>query len=98
MSFWDLFNDRKSGIFAQILNGAMTMPTVSNMPIKFECHHCQKIYMQKYSAEALVNYPHCPDCDTAGMLLGSVETEDILKHPVTFIKSFFNLPLLKQGT
>ncbi|QQN40657.1 hypothetical protein JFY49_07095 [Acinetobacter sp. CS-2] len=53
------------------------------MPIKFECRSCQTVYMQKYSADAiLTSYPKCPHCQQPGQLQGTIEMQDLFKHPI----------------
>ena len=63
----------------------------TKMPMKFECIHCNKIYMHQYPTNAISFYPTCPDCEQAGLLLGTADTIDIVKHPKTFAKT-----LIKQ--
>lgn len=65
------------------------MLIASKMPIKFECTHCNKIYMYQYHVNISAFYPECPDCKQAGLLLGTADPIDILKHPRTFAKSLF---------
>lgn len=65
------------------------MLIASKMPIKFECTHCNKIYMYRYYPTIRAFYPECPDCKQAGLLLGKADPIDILKYPQTFAKIFF---------
>ena len=51
----------------------------------------EKIYMHQYPTNAISFYPTCPDCEQAGLLLGTADTIDIVKHPKTFAKT-----LIKQ--
>ncbi|NNH87678.1 hypothetical protein HLH13_08140 [Acinetobacter sp. ANC 4279] len=67
------------------------IPATIKMPMKFECTHCNKIYMYQYPTNTISFYPTCPACEQAGLLLGTADTIDIVKHPKTFAKT-----LIKQ--
>ncbi|WP_228200156.1 hypothetical protein [Acinetobacter tianfuensis] len=49
--------------------------------------------MQAYRANALVSYPACPQCSNAGQLQGTIESQDLLKHPVSVAKSLLHSTL-----
>ncbi|WP_254592198.1 hypothetical protein [Acinetobacter bouvetii] len=39
--------------------------------------------MHKYTADAiLATYPKCPHCHQPGQLQGTIEVQDVIKHPV----------------
>lgn len=64
------------------------MSIILTKPLKFECTSCEKIYLHGLKQEQH-NYPHCPHCHKAGLLLGLAEAEDFLRHPVDFATSYF---------
>lgn len=63
------------------------MSILLTKPLKFECTHCDKIYLHNLEHEQ-PKYPHCPNCQHAGLLLGVAETEDLVRHPVEFATSY----------
>ena len=66
------------------------MPPSIKMPIKFECPSCQTVYMHKYSPDAiLTSYPTCPDCQQPGQLQGTIEMQDLFKHPVVLANYYW---------
>lgn len=73
------------------------MTVLTQMPIKFECTDCCKIYMYPYSMKTLNFYPTCPTCKQAGLLLGTAETLDLIKHPRNFIQSLLKQIMYKPG-
>ncbi len=60
------------------------MSILLQLPIKFECKHCQQIYFHSYAQSAL-HPPHCPDCQHAGLLMGVAEKTDLLRYPILWI-------------
>lgn len=59
------------------------MPPAIKMPIKFECKSCKTVYMHKYSPDTiLTSYPTCPHCQQPGQLQGTIEMQDVFKHPI----------------
>ena len=72
------------------------MAVIPSSSLKFECKHCDKIYLHHY-AHAQYRYPHCPDCKQAGLLLGRVEKEDLLRYPLEFASSYVRQTLHKLG-
>ena len=50
------------------------MSVIASRSLKFECKHCDKIYLHHY-AHSQYRYPHCPDCKQAGLLLGRAENK-----------------------
>ncbi len=64
------------------------MSLLTSKSLKFACHHCDKIYLQHYQDQQH-RYPHCPDCQQAGLLLGLAEIE--------FASSYVKQTLHKLG-
>ncbi|MGE8540346.1 MAG: hypothetical protein ACN6NX_03520 [Acinetobacter sp.] len=64
--------------------------TIFSLPIKFECTVCNQSYLHPYSLEDH-HYPDCPDCQQAGLLMGIVESEDMLHHPLQFMHSYMRM-------
>lgn len=58
------------------------------MPLKFECSACHQNYYQHYK-NAELHYPQCPFCDKKGLLIGTTEIEDLVKHPINFMRYIF---------
>ncbi|ENX14760.1 hypothetical protein F894_01126 [Acinetobacter sp. CIP 51.11] len=50
------------------------MSLLTSKSLKFECHHCDKIYLQHYKDQQ----HRYPDCQQAGLLLGLAEAGDQL--------------------
>ena len=65
------------------------MSVKPNMPIKFECAHCNKIYLGQYQHIMRPHYPDCPSCEQPGLLLGIAVIEDLLKHPLSFVQNLY---------
>ncbi|AVH13923.1 hypothetical protein ABFP25_06490 [Acinetobacter indicus] len=63
------------------------MSILAQLPMKFECRQCNKLYLHQYQQEKR-HYPHCPSCQKAGLLLGIAELQDLIKHPLIFAASF----------
>ena len=59
------------------------MSVKPNIPMKFECAHCNKIYLDQYQHIMRPHYPDCPNCEQPGLLLGIAVIEDLFKHPVS---------------
>lgn len=72
------------------------MSVIASRSLKFECKHCDKIYLHHY-AHSQYRYPHCPDCKQAGLLLGRVEKGDVLRNPLEFASSYVRQTLHKLG-
>lgn len=72
------------------------MSVLPSSSLKFECKHCDKIYLHHY-ANAQHRYPHCPDCKQAGLLLGRAEKEDLLRYPFEFASSYVKQTLHMLG-
>ncbi|WP_227509761.1 hypothetical protein [Acinetobacter pragensis] len=51
--------------------------------------------MHKYNSDAFLNYPTCPDCQHAGQLQGTIEVQDLIKHPIAVAKSYLQGPMLR---
>ena len=66
------------------------MSVLPSSSLKFECKHCDKIYLHHY-ANAQHRYPHCPDCKQAGLLLGRAE-----KKTCYVIRLNLHLPMLNR--
>lgn len=71
------------------------MPISTQLPIKFSCRQCAKMYMAPYSLEHFCAYPNCPNCQLPGQLLGLAEKADIAKYPLTFAKAYLKQSLPK---
>lgn len=56
------------------------------MPLKFECSTCHQLYFQHYKNSEL-HYPECPTCHQSGLLIGTAEADDVLKHPYSVLSS-----------
>lgn len=69
------------------------MSITAPFPIKFECTTCHAIYMHLNHHASAKYYPCCPLCQKNGLLLGTADAIDALKHPKLFIKSYFNFTL-----
>lgn len=39
------------------------MSVKPNMPMEFECGHCNKIYLGQYQHIMRPHYPDCPSCE-----------------------------------
>lgn len=63
------------------------MSVFPSRPMKFECKHCDKIYLHQYKHEQH-RYPHCPHCRHAGLLLGLAEKEDLIRLPLDYASSY----------
>lgn len=72
------------------------MSLLQSKPLKFKCQPCNKVYLHYYKPKQR-QYPHCPSCKQAGSLLGSIEAEDLLRHPVEFVTSYIKQTLYKPG-
>ena len=72
------------------------MSLLTSKSLKFACHHCDKIYLQHYQDQQH-RYPHCPDCQQAGLLLGVAEAGDLLRHPFEFASSYIKQTWHKLG-
>lgn len=57
------------------------------LPIKFECKHCQLTYFHAYAPSAL-HKPLCPECHRTGLLMGVAEKTDLLRYPITWVTKF----------
>lgn len=57
------------------------------LPIKFECKHCQLTYFHAYTPSAL-HKPHCPKCHHTGLLMGVAEKKDLLLYSITSAVKF----------
>ena len=73
------------------------MSITAPLPLKFECGTCHKIYMHLDQYATFRDYPCCPHCAVRGRLLGSADPIDLLKHPKSFVKSYFNVTLQMLG-
>lgn len=69
------------------------MSVKPNMPMKFECEQCNKIYLQQYDYEMRTRYPDCPNCEQPGLLLGIAAAQDILKYPLSFVNNYLKQTL-----
>lgn len=65
-------------------------PVLLSLPMKFECAACNQSYLHPYSLDDH-HYLDCPDCQQAGLLLGIVESEDVLHHPLQFMQSYMRM-------
>ncbi len=63
------------------------MSVLSVRPMKFECQRCDKIYLHHYKPEQPY-YPHCPHCQQAGLLLGMLEKEDLIRVPLDYASAY----------
>ncbi|WP_395551264.1 hypothetical protein [Acinetobacter sp. BSP-28] len=46
--------------------------------------------MQKYSLDAIsISYPKCPHCQQPGQLQGTIEMQDLLKHPIAMANYYW---------
>ena len=45
--------------------------------------------MHPYRIDAFAFYPDCPDCNKAGLLLGTAEITDFIKYPKKKKKNLF---------
>lgn len=57
------------------------------LPIKFECKHCQLTYFHAY-APSVLHKPHCPKCHHTGLLMGVAEEKDLLLYSITSAVKF----------
>ena len=64
------------------------MYVLLHMPMKFECTHCNHCYFHSYRLENH-HYPTCPDYHQAGRLLGLVEFNDLIQHPMFYATRYF---------
>ncbi|AYA68743.1 hypothetical protein CDG62_10490 [Acinetobacter sp. WCHA55] len=71
------------------------MSVKPNIPMKFECAHCNKIYLGQYQHLMRPHYPDCPSCEQPGLLLGIAVIEDLVKHPFFFVQNYFKQTLRK---
>lgn len=71
------------------------MPVAPKLPMKFKCTACKTVYMHKYNSDAFLNYPTCPDCQHAGQLQGTIEVQDLIKHPIAVAKIYLQGPMLR---
>lgn len=71
------------------------MSVKPNIPMKFECAHCNKIYLGQYQHIMRPHYPDCPNCEQPGLLLGNAVIEDLFKHPFSFVQIYFKQTLHK---
>ena len=65
------------------------MSVTAKMPMKFKCTTCNKIYMYPYTMHNMTSYPACPTCKKDGLLLGTADKRDLIKHPKTFVQTLF---------
>lgn len=64
------------------------MPTSIKLPMKFNCTSCNTVYIQRYFSDMLHSYPNCPTCQKPGQLQGTIEKQDLWKHPVAIGKCY----------
>lgn len=63
------------------------MSIMFNRPIKFQCVKCNKIYLGPYQGHQH-QYLHCPHCQSSGQLLGFIDPQDWLKHPIHCLQTY----------
>ncbi len=65
------------------------------MPLKLECKRCKKLYLH----QAIANHQTvcCPICHKTTVLHGLAETADLVRHPFSFIFSYFKPSWHKRG-
>ena len=64
------------------------MPNAIKTPMKFHCSACKTVYMQRYFSDMVLSYPNCPNCHQPGQLQGTIEKQDLWKHPVAIGKCY----------
>ncbi|NWK73043.1 hypothetical protein HYG93_01830 [Acinetobacter sp. SwsAc6] len=65
------------------------MSMLFNLPMKFECTHCNTCYMHPYQTQEH-HYPACPQCKAQGQLLGIAETGDLIQNPIHAMNSYLS--------
>lgn len=45
--------------------------------------------MYPYTMHNMTSYPACPTCKKDGLLLGTADKRDLIKHPKTFVQTLF---------
>ena len=60
------------------------MSNLVQLPIKFECNHCQRIYLYHY-ANTPLHDPRCPDCQHTGLLMGVADKVDLFRYPMMLL-------------
>ncbi len=57
------------------------------LPIKFECKHCQVTYFH-LCTQSMLHEPHCPQCHHTGFLMGAAEKKDLPLYSITSAVKF----------
>ncbi len=71
------------------------MSVKPNIPMKFECAHCNKIYLGQYQHIMRPHYPDCPNCEQPGLLLGIAVIGDTTQTPFFLCADLFKQTLHK---